>query len=202
MKGFTMASLDTSLPEYVVINDPASKKREVLQVPAEKVTFPLDPLTRKIIQELEAKFDQEDNCGGLAAPQIGYGKRIIILALEEDENRRNFRPYFLNTLPKSIWINPSFAALSSEKTKDWEACFSVDNLIGCVPRFTDISYEAWAPDGTKVQGKASGFLARLIQHEIDHINGILFIDYIPTEELITREEFSRNRKRFLSEQDN
>ena len=115
---------------------------------------------------------------GLAAPQIGYSYRIIILAAEEDEEIKKFRPDFSDTLPKSIWINPSFTPLSSEKTTDWEACFSVANLVARVPRFTEIAYEAWTSDGQKVQGTARGFLARLIQHEIDHLNGILFIDHL------------------------
>ena len=90
-------------------------------------------------------------------------------------------------LPKSIWINPSFKPVSKKKTIDWEACFSVDGVKGEVPRFTEILYEAWTPDGKKVKGRVKGFLARLIQHEIDHLNGILFIDHIPEDQLVPRE---------------
>lgn len=187
----TFLSARNSLPQYVVINDPSSKKKEVLRKPAEKVTFPLDKETQTIIHHLEAKFDQEENCAGLAAPQIGYGKRIIILAVEEDEELKKFRPDFSDVLPKSIWINPSFTPLSSKKTTDWETCFSVNGLAGRIPRSTTIAYEAWTPEGQKIQGKANGFLARLIQHEIDHLNGKLFIDHIPEKELVTREELEK-----------
>lgn len=181
----------SSLPSYVVINDPACKKTDVLKTPTEVIVFPLDDETWEVIRSLEAKFDQEDNCAGLAAPQIGYHKRIIVLALEEDEDLKKHRRDFSDTLPKSIWINPSFKPLSQEKTTDWEACFSVNDLVGRVSRFTEIAYEAWTPEGKKVKGKAKGLLARLIQHEIDHLNGILFIDHVPESELITREEYYR-----------
>lgn len=182
-------SSKVDLPSYVVINDPTSVNTDVLRTPAEKVAFPLTAQIRDIIDQLEEKYDQEDNCAGLAAPQIGYGHRIIVLAVEEDEDIKKYRADLTDTLPKSIWINPAWTALSSEKTTDWEACFSVDDRVGKVSRFTEISYEAWTPEGEKVSGKACGFLARLIQHEVDHLDGKLYIDYIPEGELLTREEF-------------
>lgn len=184
-------SSTTQLPEYVVINDSGSKNKEVLRTPAETVIFPLDSKTRELIASLQEKFDQEDNCAGLAAPQIGYGQRIIILALEEDEELKKFRTDFTDTLPKSIWINPSWTPLSADTRTDWEACFSVSDRVGRVSRFTEISYEAWTPEGEKIEGTAHGFLARLIQHEIDHLNGKLYIDYVPEKDLLTREEYKK-----------
>lgn len=182
-----------SLPSYVVINDPTCENKEILRIPTDVVTFPLDEEMRKVIHDLEAKYDRENNCAGLAAPQIGYHKRILILAVEDEGDLKKHRPDLSDTLPKSIWLNPSYKPLSSEKTLDWEACFSVDNWVGRIPRFTEISYEAWTPEGEKVEGKAKGFLARLIQHEVDHLNGILFIDLIPEEEWVTREDFMKMR---------
>jgi len=191
-KGIRMSSA-TQLPEYVVINDPVSENKEVLRVPAEKVTFPLDSKTLEVLSHLQEKFDQEDNCAGLAAPQIGYGQRIIIIALEEDEDLKKLRPDFTDTIEKSIWINPTWKPLSLDTTTDWEACFSVADRVGRVSRFTEVSYEAWTPEGEKIEGIAHGFLARLIQHEIDHLNGKLYIDYVPEEDLLTREEFKKLR---------
>lgn len=189
---------ENNLPSYVVINNSSSKKKEVLRTPTEMITFPLDKETRKVIQHLEAKFDQEENCAGLAAPQIGYSKRVLILAAEADEDLKKYRPDFSDTLPKSIWINPSWKSLTVDKTVDWEACFSVEGFAGRISRFTKISYEAWTPEGEKIEGKARGFLARLIQHEIDHLNGILYIDHIPEEELVTHEEARKMREEFIS----
>ncbi|MBI2706999.1 MAG: peptide deformylase [Proteobacteria bacterium] len=176
------------LPVYVVINDPACPNKEVLTTPAEEVTFPLDAKTREMMRLLEAKFDQEDNCAGLAAPQVGYNKRILVLEAEEDEELQKRRPDFTDTLPKTIWINPSWTPLSEEKFIDWEACFSVKDLAARVARFTEISYEAWTPEGKKITGKAHGLLARIIQHETDHLNGTLFIDHVPEDEVMTLEE--------------
>ena len=192
-KGMKM-SLTKELPKYVVINDEASANKAVLRTPAEKVTFPLNSKTQEIIHNLQSKFDLEDNCAGLAAPQIGYDQSIIVFAVEDDEDIKKFRPDLTDTMPKSIWINPSWAPLTAEKTTDWEACFSVADRVGRVPRYTEISYEAWAPSGEKIEGTSRGFLARLIQHEVDHLNGKLFIDYVPENELLTREEFNKLRE--------
>jgi len=164
------------LPPYVVINDPSCKKKGILRVPTTLITFPIDEETQDVIRQLEAKFDAEESCAGLAAPQIGYSKRVIILEAN-DEELKQYREDFTDMLPKSIWINPSFKPVSKKKTIDWEACFSVDEIL----------YEAWTPDGKKVKGRVKGFLARLIQHEIDHLNGILFIDHIPEDQLVPRE---------------
>ena len=123
----------------------------------------------------------------MAAPQLGFHKRVLILEAEADEEVKKHRPDFSDTLPKSIWVNPSYKPLTEDKTEDWEACFSVENLVGRVKRFTEISYDAWTPEGEKVEGTANGFLARLIQHEIDHLDGILFTDRVEGE-CITREE--------------
>ncbi|MBA3813362.1 MAG: peptide deformylase [Alphaproteobacteria bacterium] len=189
----TETTLSSLLPDYVVINDPTSKNKDVLRTPAKKVIFPLDEETREILRHLSAKFDSEDNCAGLAAPQIGYDRCMIIFAIEEDEDIKNFRPDLTDTMPKSIWINPSWTPLSSETTIDWEACFSVADRVGRVSRFTEISYEAWTPEGKKIEGTACGFLARAIQHEVDHLNGKLYIDYVPEADLLTREEFNKLR---------
>ncbi len=188
-----MQSSKSSLPSYVVIDDSFCENKDVLRTPTENISFPLDEEARKVIDQLEAKFDQEDNCAGLGAPQIGHKKRILILALEEDEDLKKHRPDFSDTLPKSIWINPSFTPLSQEKTTDWETCFSVKKWVGRVSRFTEVAYEAWTPEGKKIQGQARGFLARLIQHEIDHLNGLLFIDHIPEKEWVRRDELENKR---------
>jgi peptide deformylase len=182
------------LPSYVVVNDPLCENRDVLTKPTEVIQFPLDEETRQVARLLEAKFDQEENCAGLAAPQIGFHKRVLVLAAEADETLKKYRPDFSDSLPKSIWLNPSYKPLSEDKTEDWEACFSVDGLVGKVARFTEISYEAWTPEGEKVTGTAKGFLARLIQHEVDHLDGILFIDRVPEGECLTREEFLKMRE--------
>lgn len=186
--------LEDELPDYLIINDSSCENRDVLRKSAEEVSFPLDDATLKIAHHLESKFDQEENCAGLAAPQIGYSKRMIILEVTDDEEIKKFRTDLTDTLPKSIWVNPTWTALTDEQTSDWEACFSVGEVAGSVPRYKEISYKAWTLTGKKVEGKAKGFLARLIQHETDHINGKLFIDHIPEEELVLRGQLNKKRK--------
>lgn len=183
-----------ALPTYIDINDDTAKNKEVLRTPAQQITFPLDKKTQDIVHTLEAKFDQEENCAGLAAPQIGYGFAIIVFAVEMDEEIKKFRSDLTDTMPKSIWINPVWKPLTDEKTTDWEACFSAPGYVGRVSRFTEISYEAWTPEGKKIEGTARGFLARLIQHEVDHLNGKLYIDYVPEGELLTTEDFKKLRE--------
>lgn len=191
----SLFSTHQDLPDYVVINNPKSKNRDVLRTVTEEVKFPLDEETLQVIEHLQAKYDGEENCAGLAAPQIGYSKRILILEVPDDEELKKFRADLSDTLPKSLWINPSYTPLTDEKRSDWEACFSVDDFAAEVPRYTEVAYEAWTPEGTRIQGKARGFLARLVQHEIDHLNGVLFIDRVPEEEWISREELNRIRNK-------
>ncbi len=184
---------------YVVINDPRCTQKAVLREPAKFVDFPLSPAIQAIIKELEARFDAEENCAGLAAPQIGYNQRIIVFAVLDDPILKKFRPDLTDTMPKSIWLNPSYTPSSDQKHIDWEGCFSVNDLAAQVARFREVFYEAFTVEGKKIQGKAKGCLARLIQHEIDHLNGKLFIDYVSEEELISREALSKLRERQAKE---
>jgi peptide deformylase len=124
----------TDLPTYVVINDPASHNKDVLRQPAETITFPLSAENKNIIAILGKKFDEEDNCAGLAAPQIGFNKRIIILAVKDDPELKKWRPDLSDTMPRTIWVNPTYKPVGKEKQGDYEACFSVDDLAGPVER--------------------------------------------------------------------
>ena len=185
------------LPDYVVINDPACSNREVLQKPAEPFSFPLSREDWAIIKTLEAKYEAEEICSGLAAPQIGFSKQAIIFALNDDPELKKWRPDINDTMPKTIWLNPSYEPIGNEKHVDYEGCFSVAGLAGAVPRYKTIRYKAYLIDGTEVQGTAHGFLARIIQHEIDHLRGILFTTLVEDEKLISIAEYRRLRQEAL-----
>lgn len=172
------------LPSYVTINDPKNPRAEVLRKPADVVTFPLSQENRDIIEMIGRKFDQEDNCAGLAAPQIGFDRRIIIFAALDDPELKMWRPDLTDTMERTIWINPTYEPVGEEKHEDYESCFSVKNLAGPVKRYKAIRYHAFTPEGTPVSGVAHGFLARIIQHEIGHLNGELFIDHVPPGKLL------------------
>ncbi|MBY0501782.1 MAG: peptide deformylase [Alphaproteobacteria bacterium] len=182
------------LPPYVVLNDPKDAKSDVLRKLAEPLTFPLSREDREIVQILTTKFDSEENCAGLAAPQIGFSKQIIIFAVNDDPLLKKWRADLVQTMPKTLWINPNYEPIGKEKHTDYEACFSVDDLAGPVARFKTIRYSAYTPEGIRVEGTAKGFLARLIQHEIDHLKGRCFIDYVSEDELLPLEEYRQRRK--------
>ncbi len=186
---------------YVVINDETQSKdrRAVLKKRAEDVAFPLTQEDKHILKTLEAKFDAEENCAGLAAPQIGFSKRMIVFATPDDPDLKKWRNDFTQTMPKTIWVNPSYEGLGETMHEDYEGCFSVKDLTGPVKRYSKIKYTAFLPDGTPVQGEAEGFLARIIQHEVDHLNGILCIDRMPQDKIMSIEAYRKLRASKMNE---
>lgn len=187
------------LPSYVLIDDPQCQNRDILRKIAEPFSFPLSKDDKEILRILEAKFDSETNMTGLAAPQIGLSKQAIIFAVCDTPEMRKWRPDISDTLPKSIWLNPCYTPLGDEKHCDYESCFSVGEWAGEVERFKNVKYTAYRPNGKYITGNASGFLARAIQHEIDHLNGILFIDLVPKNKLFTIEEYRLKRAERIRE---
>lgn len=185
----------SNIPDYVVINnlEQPESLRKVLRVPAEEVKFPLSIEDQRVLQLLTAAFEQEENCAGLAAPQLGFSRRMIIFKVEASEELKKLRPDLTDTMGTTIWLNPEYMPLGDEMWEDMEACFSVDDVCGPVSRYVSVKYQAYTPEGTKVTGTASGFLARVIQHEIDHLNGILFIDKIDPQKIISKAEYLANR---------
>jgi peptide deformylase len=110
---------------------------------------------------------------GLAAPQIGLSERLIVVEYyerEEDEEIEN--------APKKVWavINPEIIKVSEEKVMGVEGCLSIPNLIGEVERHSAIQVKGLNRHGKPMKIKADGWLARIFQHEIDHLNGVLFTD--------------------------
>ncbi len=169
---------ETALPEYVTC-DPVKTNDvpSMLRTPAVPVSIPFSTQDRIDIDTLSRKFDAEGNCYGLAAVQIGIAKRIIVFAATNNPETKIWRPDLTDTMPKTIWINPKFTGIETAGYhEDYEGCFSVEGLAGLVKRYKKIKYEAYTADGTFVTGTVEGFLARLIQHEINHLDGVLFTD--------------------------
>jgi len=109
---------------------------------------------------------------GLAAPQIGVDARIIVIEFAGDEERApNERP-----VEPTVLINP-FITCGAGRIEGREGCFSVPGKIGMVPRYASIEYTAQGINGRIICGRANGMHARIIQHEIDHLNGILYTDF-------------------------
>lgn len=106
---------------------------------------------------------------GLAAPQIGVGLRLMIFGFNESPRYPNEKPVPVTTL-----INPWLEVLTEETEEDWEGCLSVPGMRGLVPRATRIRYGGALEDGGELAREASGFHARVFQHEFDHLNGVLY----------------------------
>lgn len=106
---------------------------------------------------------------GLAAPQIGISKRVIVIEFGDDED---------DTLPKQLYVmvNPEIVFESDEQIAGIEGCLSVPGLIGEVDRAQVVTVQGQNQFGKKIKIRAQGWLARIFQHEIDHINGVLYTD--------------------------
>jgi peptide deformylase len=110
---------------------------------------------------------------GLAAPQVFINKRIVIFSIPKNKHPR-YKNQQQEVVPLTVMFNPIWHPLTSEKTCGWEACISIPNIVGIVPRYLNIEYEYFDILGNKHNVIASGFHARVIQHECDHLEGILF----------------------------
>lgn len=106
---------------------------------------------------------------GLAAPQIGVLKRVVIFGVEQNPRYPDVEP-----VPRTILVNPEIEVLSHETESGWEGCLSVPGLRGVVDRYTQIRYRGLDERGNVIERRASGFHARVVQHEVDHLDGVLY----------------------------
>ncbi len=109
------------------------------------------------------------NGAGLAAPQIGENLRVVIFEVNNNPRYPNREP-----IPFTVLINPVITPLHDATVDDWEGCLSVPGLRGLVPRFAQIRYTAFDALGGKIERDVAGFHARVVQHECDHLDGILY----------------------------
>ena len=106
---------------------------------------------------------------GLAAPQIGESKRVVVFGMEVHPRDPELPP-----IPRTVLINPEIIPLDRRTEDGWEACLSVPGLRGLVPRYPRIRYVGFDPQGARIEREAEGFHARVVQHECDHLDGILY----------------------------
>lgn len=128
------------------------------------------PLAHQILQFMK-QATQDMGIVGIAAPQIGILKRIVMFEVPAEHPRYKTDGI---AIPMRALINPSYRPLNDEQNLEWEACLSVPGMIGQVPRYTHIEYEYTDLDGNHHAYKASHFHARVVQHELDHLDGILY----------------------------
>lgn len=158
--------------KFVLPNDPILT-RKVKEIPSTQIN---SSQTKKIIEAmLKVAYGQQKDkkkpvMVGLAAPQIGILKRIILVDVKANGKGK------VGDL--RVYINPQITWTSKRKGEWYEGCFSTSKVCGIVSRPTSIKIEAYSPNGKRVSEKYSGYVARIFQHEIDHLNGKVFVDLI------------------------
>ena len=134
---------------------------------SELVDFEKDDLTT-LIEDMKETMKANDGAG-LAAPQIGVFKRLVIFGFDTNDRYPE-----ADSVPFTVLINPIITPLSDEQENGWEGCLSVPGLRGVVPRYTHIRYEGYDAEGNKIEREVEDFHARVVQHECDHLDGILY----------------------------
>jgi len=149
--------------------------REILRMGDPRLLTPAKPVTRFPSPELDTliadMFDTMAAAGGvgLAAPQIGVGLQVVIFGFDHSERYPD-----AEAVPRTVLINPVITPLTDDLEDGWEGCLSVPGLRGVVPRHTAIRYQGHTPDGSPIDRQVSGFHARVVQHECDHLTGTLY----------------------------
>lgn len=135
---------------------------------AEEVVRFGTPELRALIADMEDTMHALDGAG-LAAPQIGVGLRVVIFGFD-------FNPRYpeAGSVPYTVLINPVLTPIAEEIEEGWEGCLSVPGLRGVVPRWRHLRYEGFDPEGRRIDRTVEGFHARVVQHETDHLDGILY----------------------------
>jgi len=127
-------------------------------------TQELDALIQDMLDTMAAL-----NGAGLAAPQIGVSLRVVIFGVEA-----NPRYPEVEAVPMTVLINPQITVLDQRQEEAWEGCLSVPGMRGLVPRYVRIRYQGFDQYGKPIDREATDFHARVVQHEVDHLDGILY----------------------------
>ncbi len=135
---------------------------------AKPVTAFDTPQLHEMVQDMHHTMEAL-NGAGLAAPQIGVGLQVVIFGVT-----RNPRYPDAEEVPYTVLINPQIASLDQEMEEDWEGCLSVPGMRGLVPRYKRLRYQGRDQYGKTIERSVSGFHARVVQHECDHLQGILY----------------------------
>ena len=148
----------------------------VLGRPADPVADPTAPEVRRLVEDMvETMRDAEGT--GLAAPQVHVPRRVVVFFVAPEragDDGEESDEETLEGVPLTVLVNPLVEPLTERKQLGWEACLSVPGLAGQVPRFGAVRYSGFGLDGKQIVREARGFHARVVQHECDHLDGILY----------------------------
>jgi peptide deformylase len=142
----------------------------VLRARAREVAQPTAPEIRRLVADMIETME-DANGTGLAAPQVHVPVRVVVFKVA------GIRASDLpddGPVPLTVLVNPVIEPLGEDKEMGWEACLSVPGLMGAVPRWTRIRYAGATPEGERIERTAAGFHARVVQHECDHLDGLLY----------------------------
>ena len=141
-----------------------------------------DPFLQKLIDDMIETMHEYHGVG-LAGPQVHEGLRLFVALLDEDPDSKS---------EATAIINPEIVPNGSDKREGWEGCLSIPDIRGMVPRFTDITVVALDRHGQQIERRLTDFPARVVQHETDHLDGILFFDRMTSMQSLTYlDEYSR-----------
>lgn len=147
----------------------------------------VDEETRRLARDLFDTMYDADGVG-LAAPQIGVSKRVLVVDVPAEEGAGKARQVH-------ALVNPVVTRISDRTEKESEGCLSIPGIEEAVTRHVRVSVEALSPDGESVRIDADGLLARVLQHEIDHLDGVLFIDRLsPFKRKIVLKKWRKRRE--------
>jgi peptide deformylase len=141
-----------------------------------------EPLLRQVAAPV-TRFDEElaalvadmddtmraQSGAGIAAPQIGVSLRVVIFELKDNPRYPHITP-----VPYTVLVNPLVTPLTAEQDEGWEGCLSVPGMRGLVPRYRRLHYRGFDQYGAPIDRTVEGFHARVVQHEVDHLDGVLF----------------------------
>lgn len=155
----------------------------ILRTQAEVVNIHTDDI-QPLIDDMLATL-AESNGVGIAAPQIYESLRIVIIASKPSPRYPN-----APTMEPIVMLNPSYQALTDEIKKDWEGCLSIPGIRACVPRYQSIEVSYTDREGRSQQQHFDDFIARVFQHEYDHLNGLVYLDRVENNrDIIAEKEF-------------
>jgi peptide deformylase len=179
-----------SVRQVVEIGDPVLRERARELDPEEIASPEVQTLIDDLIDTKRATHG-----AGIAAPQVGESLRVAIVEVEEGNPRYPYKP----PEPLTVLINPTIEPLSDEVAEINEGCLSVPDLRGSLPRYIEVRIRYLDREGTEHEELKRGLTAGTFQHEVDHLDGILFVDRAEPRTFATWEQFERyQREEFLS----
>jgi peptide deformylase len=162
----------------LLLGDPRLRERS-LPVPPDDIG---SPELNQLIDDLRDTMAAREGAG-LAAPQIGVLWRVVIFGITHNRRYPEAPP-----IPETILINPEWTPLDEDQESGWEGCLSVPGRRAQIPRARRLHYQALTPDGQRIQRTVEGFHARVVQHEGDHLNGVLCPDRLPPADSVAPQE--------------